>query len=136
MKLSAVEGSLYLYLVDNLETPLGIKVFEDKNLVDFDAFTKWVVIDTLTNQLGAQPVQMYFIHIATQKGLVNAKSDLNTLVDTVEELLTEGTRMDILDPLGAVIGEMEISNTSLSPIMTHQCGGNFRSLTIEIVYSQ
>lgn len=133
--LENLEASLQRYLYTNLELAKSIKVFESVNQVDFTSFTKWVVIDTLTNNLGAEPKQLIFLHIATQKGLKNEKAELTKLVDTVLGIIDFGFRIDVYSyTTGLVIGEMEVSDASLSAVMQHPGGGAFRTLSLGLVY--
>lgn len=132
---SDVEASFHRHLYETLEVPLGIKIFESVNQVSFDKYTKWVVIDTLTNILGAEPKQLFFVHVATQKGMKNEKSELSALVDSVMVILEVGTRINRYDATtGVEVSEMEISDLSLSPILQHPGGGAFRSFTVGLVY--
>lgn len=135
VKTSDVEASFHRHLYETLEVPLGIKIFESVNQVSFDKYTKWVVIDTLTNILGAEPKQLFFVHVATQKGLKNEKSELLALVDSVMVILEQGTRINMYAAsTGLEIGEMEICDLSLSPVLQHPGGGAFRSFTVALVY--
>ena len=136
MLLQNVEDSFLRYLYEKLEVAQGIKVFESINIVDFTSFTKWVVIDTLTNSTSEQPKQLYFLHIATQKGLKNEKAILTSLVDTVMAIVKKYSDIPVYDTTsGLQIGGMMVSETSLSAVMQHVTGGNFRSITLGVVYS-
>lgn len=137
MTLSQIESSFFKYLYETLQTPLGITVIESINLKNFDGFTKWVVIDSLSNSLEpGQPKQLFFLHISVQKGLKNENVLLTQTVDAVLNVVDTGTRMDVYDlTTRQVIGEMEITERSLSPVYEHRNGGAFRSLTIGIAYS-
>jgi hypothetical protein len=136
MKLTDVEASFFRYLYENLEVTDGIKVLEDINLQDFSGMVRWVVVDSLSNRLGPQPVQLYFLHIAVQKQGALAKAALVELVNKVVEVIDEGTSITVYDyATGLEIGEMEVSETSLSPVMPHFSGGTFRSMTVGVVYA-
>jgi len=134
MKLANVEASLLKYLKENL-TPSGIKVFESIYLQDFTNFTKWVVVDSLSNNLREQPKQLYFIHCAIQKGAANSNALLVELLDTVHVFLEAGTRIDIYDVISEdLVGEMEIVDVRLNPLVQHAGGGMMRSFAIGICY--
>lgn len=135
MNLGNIEASFFRYLYEQLEVPHGVSILEDINLEDFEGYTKWVVIDSLTNPLGPAPKQLYFLHIAVQKGLKNGKVDLINLCDLVDSVVNEGTEIQVYDvETEEAVGVMTVSETSLSPVMAHFSGGMFRSMTVGIVY--
>lgn len=133
--LTNVEASLYRYLYENLTVPDGVKIFEDVVSVDFVSYTEWVVIDSLSNSLGDQPNQLYFLHIAQQKSSPNSKEALIRLVDKVVTLFEGGNEIALYDyDSGAQIGAMTVARASLQPVRQHREGGSYRPLSIEIVY--
>lgn len=135
MKLSFVEASFLRYLGENLSIS-NIKVFESVFMQDFTTFQKWVVVDSLSNNLNEQPRQIYFVHCAVQKGAANSKAILTELLDTVHLLLEKGTRIDVYNTVNAsIIGEMEITDVRLNPLVQHAGGGLLRSFTISIAYA-
>lgn len=136
MRLADIESSFLRHLYENLEVASGIKIFEHTNQIDFTTFTRWVVLDTLSNSLGNQPKQLWFVHCAVQKGLKHEKAELTSLVDTVLDVVDQGTRFMIYDDEGTgdPIGEMEVCEASLSPVLQHAGGGSFRSITVGLVY--
>jgi hypothetical protein len=136
MNIASIEASLHKFLYDNFEVLLGIKVFESVYFVDFEAYDKWIVIDSLSHSTGALPKANYFLHLSVKNGLLNEKSILNRLCDSVTALINSGTRIEVYDEETAVlIGEMEVCSTSLVPVLQHSGGGSFRSLTVELVYA-
>lgn len=136
MRTADIESSLFKVLYDTLEVPHGIRVVEDISYVDFETYTTWVVIDSLTNTTGATPKALYFLHIATKDGNLNDIQILNRVVDKVLDVISEGARLSVYDDSsGALIGEMEVSDASLSPVIKHPNGGNYRSLTVGLVYA-
>lgn len=131
-----IESSLFKALYDTLEVPHGIRVVEDIAYVDFTSYSTWVVIDSLTNTTGPLPKALYFLHIATKGGNLNDVQFLNRAVDKVLAVISEGARLSVYDDSsGALIGEMEVSESSLSPVIKHPNGGNYRSLTVGLVYA-
>lgn len=136
MNISSVESSLFKFLFDNFEATEGIKIFESVYYVDFDTFDKWIVIDSLSNTAGSVPKANYFLHLSIKNGLLNEKVILNRLCDSVTKLLSEGTRIDVYDDETEVlVGELEVCETSLAPVMQHMGGGSFRSLSLGVVYA-
>lgn len=136
MTLTDVEASFYRYLYENLEVPYDIRILEDITLQEYDGLSKWVVIDSLPNTLGVQPKQMYFLHIATQKAMKNAKEELLRLVDQVLAVIKLNTVITVYNyDTGEEIGGMLVSERSLGPVMPHFSGGTFRSLTVGVVYA-
>lgn len=136
MTLTQIEASFFRYLYEELEVGLGIQVLEDINLRDFTGMSRWVVVDTLSNKQGEQPKQIFFLHIATQEQGAKAKEVLTALTDSVTEAVNPGVAIPVYNTLtGLEIGGMEVSETSLSPVMPHASGGLFRSLTVGIVYA-
>lgn len=135
MKLVDVEASFLRYIGENLSVS-GITVFESVFMQDFTTFQKWVVIDSLSNSLKEQPKQIYFVHCAVQKGAANSKAVLTELLDTVHLLIEKGTRIDIYEVENeGIIGEMEIIDVRLNPLVQHAGGGLLRSFTISIAYA-
>ena len=135
MTIEDVEASFFKYLYDELEVSHGVAILEDINLASFDGMEKWVVIDSLSNPLGAEPKQIYFLHIAVQKGMKRSKALLNSLVSLVDSVVNKGVAIAVYDSdTTAEIGGMTVSKTSLSPVLPHYSGGMFRSMTVEIVY--
>jgi hypothetical protein len=135
LTLHQVESALLRHLHEQLEVPLGIKIFESVFYVDFTTYTKWVVIDYLSNVLGPQAKQLLFLHIAVKKQGQNEAEELAKLVDSVYSVVDQGTRFAVYNyTTGAVIGETEVCEVSLSPVMQHQGGGSYRSLTLGLVY--
>jgi len=136
MNTASIESSLYKYLYDSLEVPFGVKIFESTFYLNFENFTKWVAIDTLSNSAGAVPRALFFLHIAVKDTGVHDTQILNRLVDSVTNVVNYGTRIDIYDDnTGILAGEAEVSDTSLSPIVKHPTGGSYRSLTVGLVYA-
>jgi hypothetical protein len=136
MDLTHIEASFFKYLYENLELTDQIKILEDIRLQDFEGLTKWVVIDSLTNRLGDQPKQLWFLHIAVHKAMAHTKVELIRLCDKVEKLLDVGTEIQVYDyDSHEAIGTMTVSETSLSPAMPHFSGGMFRSMTVGVVYA-
>lgn len=135
MDLASVEASFYRYLYEQLTIPHDVPVLEDINLTDFEGYSKWVVIDSLTNPLGPAPKQLYFLHIAIQKGLKNGKVELIRLVDLVDSIVNEGTEIQVYDSTTAdPIGVMTVSETQIGPVLLHFSGGMFRSMSVGIGY--
>ncbi len=136
MNISSVASSVRKILYDNFEVPHGIKVFENIYYHDFDNYDQWLVLDALTNSTGPLPKALYFIHISIKNGLANEMVVLNRLTDLVCSVLNPMARFDVYDDVTYQhIGEMEVSETSLSPVLQHAGGGSFRSLTVGFVYS-
>lgn len=136
MRISDIESSLFKFLYDNFEVPYGIKIFENVYYVDFETYDKWIVIDSLSHSTGAVPHANYFLHISIKNGLLNEKVVLNRLCDSVTDLINPGCRMDVYDDASAeLIGEMEISDTGLVPVLQHAGGGSFRSLSVKLVFA-
>lgn len=136
MNISSVESSLFKFLYDNFEEPLGIKIFESVYYVDFSTFDKWIVIDSLSHTTGSVPRANYFLHLSLKNGLLNEKVALNRLCDSVTKLISEGTRINVYDDeTEEIIGEMEVVETNLAPVLQHMGGGSFRSLSVGIVYA-
>lgn len=131
--ISSVEASLYKYLFETV--PAGVKVFEDVIYEDFQAHNQWIVIDSLTNKLGAQPVQQYFIHVAQQKNEPNSKATITKLASDIYKLIDEGTTIDLYDIDSVeLIGSMRVVSTSFSPVLQHRGGGSMRSISIGVAY--
>ena len=136
MTITNVEVSFYRYLYEQLEVPYGIKLFESTNLTDFSECEEWVVVDPLSNPLGQQPKQLYFLHAAVQKGGAEERLQLSRLVDKVVATVEQGSRIDVYDyDTELIVGEMEICEVSMSPIMQHTSGGSYRSITLGVVYA-
>lgn len=152
MSIANLEASVFKYLYDELEVGKSIRIFDDVNLESFKTLTEWVVFETLTNPLGDQPKQLFFLHASLQKGLKRERILLARLVDKVLDKVAKGTRLPLYDfdayetELAAAqvgdppvtprqIGEMEVTENSLSPVMHHISGGVFRSITIGVVYA-
>lgn len=136
MNISSVESSIRKILYDNFEVPHGIKVFENIYYQDFETYDQWLVIDSLSHSTGPLPKALYFIHISIKNGLANEKVVLNRLTDLVCSVINPMARFDVYDDVTYQrIGEMEVSETSLSPVLQHAGGGSFRSLTVGFVYS-
>lgn len=136
MSITNLEVSFYRYLYEQLEVAKGIRLFEAVDLEAFTALTEWIVIETLTNPLGAAPKQLYFLHISLQKGMKNEKILLSRLIDKVVAAVNNGVRFPIYDyDTAEQIGQAEIIETSLSPMMNHVSGGCFRSLTVGVAYA-
>lgn len=136
MRTSDVQSSLYKYLYEKLEDPFGIKIVENISYVDFSICNAWLVIDSLTHTTGSIPKALYFLHIASKDGNSNDIQVLNRLVDKVLDVVNEGCRIDVFDDSSEVLlGDMEVCETSLSPVVKHPNGGNYRSLTVGIVYA-
>lgn len=135
MKIEDVEASLVRHLYEKIQLPYGVKVYEDLVSQDFVTYSEWVVIDSLGNSLGADPVQHYFIHIAIQNEAPNAKQKLNVLTDKVVSTLDYGTEIKLYSYTSkSLIGYMTVSSSSLSPVLQHKGGGMMRSLAVSIVY--
>ena len=131
--LSSVEASLYKYLYENV--PEGVVVFEDVISEDFKTHQKWIVIDSLTNNTGPQPIQQYYIHVAQQKNEPNNKASLTALVSAIYSKIDEGSCIPLYDiDTVDLIGQMRVSKTSLSPVIQHRGGGSMRSINIGVVY--
>ena len=131
--ISSVEASLYKYLFETV--PEGVKVFEDVISEDFHTHNKWVVIDSLTNRLGDQPVQQYFIHVAQQKNEPNSKATITKLASDVYKLIDEGTSIPLYDiDTVNLIGSMRVVTASFSPVLQHRGGGSMRSISIGVAY--
>ena len=136
MNIASLESSLRKVLYDNFEVPLGIKVFENIYYQDFEAYDQWIVIDSLTHTTGPLPKALFFLHMSIKNGLANEKVVLNRLTDLVCSVINPMARFNMYnDETFALVGEMEISETSLSPVLQHAGGGSFRSLTVGIVYA-
>lgn len=133
--LTNVEASFYRYLYENLTVPHGIPVFEDPFSTNYEDATRWVVIDTLSNRLGDQPVQLLFLHLGQRLNAPSAKEAQIRLVDQVTAVLDEGTEIPLYDyASGDLIGAMEVVGTSLQPSMKHRSGGSYRPLTVKLAY--
>lgn len=136
MNTASIESSLYKYLYEQLELTDNIHIFESIHYTSFDPYTKWVAIDTLSNSAGALPRALFFLHIAIKDAGANDVQTLNRLVDKVNSVINYGTRLDVYDDAnGNLVGEAEVSETSLSPIVKHPTGGSYRSLTVGLVYA-
>lgn len=136
MNIASVEASLQKFLYDNFEVLLGIKVFENVYYVDFETYDKWIVIDSLHHTTGPLPKAMFFLHLSIKNGLLNEKTVLNRLIDTVTAKINPGALIDVYDDITAAhIGQMEVSETNLVPVLQHAGGGSFRSLTVGLVYA-
>ena len=130
-----LEASFFRYLYETLEVAHGVTILDDITLRDYDGLSKWVVIDSLTNNIGPQPKQLYFLHIAVQKGGENEKDDLIRLVDLVMQVIYYGAAIPVYSyASGEVIGGTQVVETSLSPVMPHFSGGKYRSMTVGLVY--
>lgn len=135
MTFEDVEASVVRHLYEKVQLPYGVKVYEDLISQDFVSYSEWVVIDSLSNPLGAEPVQHYFIHIAIQNEAPNAKQKLNVLTDKVVSALDFGTEIKLYSYVTRqLIGYMTVSDASISPVTQHKGGGMMRSLAISIVY--
>lgn len=136
MKIADVESSIFKFLYDNFEVLSGIKVFESVYYVDFETYDKWIVIDSLSHTTGSIPTAHYFLHLSIKNGLLNEKVVLNRLCDEVTKLINPGTRIDVYsDATGILIGEMEVTDTGLVPVLQHAGGGSYRSLSVSFVYA-
>lgn len=136
MKIADIESSFFKVLYDNFEVPLGIKVFESILYVDFAAYDRWIVIDSLSNSTGPLPRANFLLHLSIKNGLLNDKVVLNRLCDTVTQLLNPGVGLAVYDDAtGVPVGGMLITETSLLPVMEHVGGGCFRSLSLGLVYA-
>ena len=136
MKISDIESSLLKVLYDKFEVLEGIKIFENVYYQNFEDYDRWIVIDSLSHTTGSVPKALYFLHLSIKNGLANEKVVLNRLTDLVCAEINQGARFDVYDDLtGHLIGEMEVCETSLSPVFQHAGGGSFRSLTVGIVYA-
>jgi len=135
MKLQDIEASMMRHLYEQLQVAHGIKVYEDIVSQDFELYDEWVVIDSLGNPMGAEPVQHYYIHAAIKNGAPNAKHKLNVLVDKVEEVINLGTEISLYSySTGELLGYMTVSDFSMSPVLQHSAGGMMRSLAVSAVY--
>lgn len=135
MTISDLESSLFKFLYDTFEVPLGIKIFENVNYVDFDTYDHWIVIDALDHSTGSIPKANFFLHISIKNGLINDKVVLNSLVDKICYYINPGFRFTAYsDSTAEIIGQIEVSNTSLAPVLQHTGGGSFRSLGVSFVY--
>jgi hypothetical protein len=136
MNLSEVEGSLLRFLYDNFELPHEITIVEDTTTQDYTHLKRWIAIDTLSNRIGDQPKQNYFLHIAVQKQGALAKSELHKLVDlVVNTTMTAGTQIPVYAELdGSEIGVAQLVSPGLSPILAHFSGGMYRSFSFGLVY--
>lgn len=136
MTISDIDRSLFKFLYDTFEVPKGIKIFDNVHYVDFTTFDKWIVVDTLSNSTGSVPRANYYLHISLKNGLRNEKLVLNRFVDEVCAQLNPMRRLNVYDDLtGTLKGEMEVCETSLTPILQHSGGGSFRSLAVGFVYA-
>lgn len=135
MKITDVERSLFKYLYDNLEVPSGIKIFDSVFYVDFTSHDKWVVLDPLSNSNTSTPRANFSLHISIKNGLRNASIILSRLVDTVSALFPEYKRIAVYsDQSGTLCGEMEVCALGLLPTQKHVGGGEFRTLSVSVVY--
>lgn len=136
MNISSIESSLFKYLYENFEVPLGIKIFENVYYVDFDTYDKWIVIDSLSHTTGSIPTAFFFLHLSIKNGQQNEKVVLNDLIDAVTKLVNPGLRIDVYDSRTALrVGELEVTETTLAPVFQHAGGGSYRSLTVGLVYA-
>lgn len=136
MNIENVEASFFRHLYEQLEIPYGISLFEEINRQDFSEYQEWIVVQPLANPLGNQPKQTFLLHAAVQKSGSAERVRLSRLVDKVLASIDQGTRIDTYDyTTGELIGEMEVSEASLSPVMPHASGGSFRSITVGVVYA-
>jgi hypothetical protein len=136
MNISSIESSLFKILYDSLEVPFSIKIVENATYIDFKTYSTWIAIDSLTHSTGSIPKALYFLHIATKDGKANDIQVLNRVVDKVLAVINQGARINVYDDSSeALIGEMEVCETSLSPVIKHPAGGNYRSLTVGLVYA-
>ena len=128
-----VDASLYKYLTE--QTPVGVRVFDDVISEDFDTANQWIVIDTLSDNAGEQPKQNYFLHIAQQKNAPNSKSILSKLVGAIYSIVDEGSMIPLYDVETELeLGQMRVSNCTVSPMMIHKAGGSMRTISLGIVY--
>jgi hypothetical protein len=135
MKIEDIEASMFRHLYEKLTVLHSIVVLEDTSQEDPTDLTKWVVLDSLDNNLGHQPVQHWFIHLAVQKGAPNSKHKLNELTDIVKDALDIGTPINLYSyDTGTLIGTMYVSDSSLSQVLTHRAGGMMRTLVISVTY--
>lgn len=135
MKIEDVEASVARHLYENLQKTHGIKVFEDIISEDFENYSEWLVIESLTNSLGIGPVQHYFLHIAIQKSSPNPKQKLNVLTDKVISAMDQGTEITLYSySTKELLGYMTVSDVTLSPVIQHRSGGSMRSLAVSVVY--
>jgi hypothetical protein len=129
-----LNASLYKYLNDQL-SGAGVKIFEHIYLQSTSGLTKWVVIDVLAGNLGAQPSSLIMLHMAVANKDSLAGEELDGLQDLVIPMFEEGQRIDVYDRVTKLkTSELEVCKPSLSPILEHAGGGLKRSLTIEINY--
>ncbi len=136
MKIADVESSLYKVLYDNFEALLGIKIFESIFYLDFETYDKWIVIDSLSHTTGSIPKANYFLHLSIKNGLLNEKVVLNRFCDEVTKVINVGARFNVYDDATeALIGEMEVCETSFQPTLSHAGGGSFKSLAVSLVYA-
>lgn len=136
MNTASIESSLYKYLYEQLEVPHSVKIFESTFYLNFDTYSAWVAIDSLSNSGGALPKALFFLHVAVKDTGANDVQALNRLVDLVSSVVNYGTRLDVYnDATGILAGEAEVVQTSLSPIVKHPTGGSYRSLTVGLVYA-
>lgn len=135
MKLEDIEASMMRHLYEQLQVPYGIKVYEDLISQNFDLYDEWVVIDSLGNPMGAEPIQHYYIHSAIKNGMPNSKQKLNVLVDKVSAVIDKGTEIKIYSySTKELLGYMTVSDFSLSPVLQHSAGGAMRSVAVSVVY--
>lgn len=135
MKLEDIEASMQRHLYENLQKTFGIKVYEDVISQNFDLYDEWVVIDSLGNPMGAEPIQHYYIHAAIKNGAPGAKHKLSVLVNRVYSVLDLGTTIPVYSyEFKNLIGYMTVSDCGVSPVLQHSAGGAMRSLTVSVVY--
>lgn len=130
-----LNNSLYKYLYDNVGEPNSVKIFESIFNEDFSSNTKWITIDQLNNNLGVNPVQLYFLHCAVQNSGVNAVDELDELIELVLPLVEEGQPIEIFDKVtNESTGAAYVTEPVISPILEHQSGGMKRTFTIGLTY--
>jgi hypothetical protein len=136
MTITDIERSFFKVLYDSFEASQGIKIFDSVYYVDFETFTKWIVVESLSHTTGPVPRANFNLHISTKKGLRNEKNELLRLIDAVCAVINQGARFNTYsDSTGTINGEMEVCFTALLPIMQHGGGGSFRTLSVGIVYA-
>ena len=136
MNIDSVQSSFFRYLYDNFEVPSGIKIFESVYYVDFKTFDKWIVLDQLGNTAGPLPTASFYLHCSIKNGLLNETVVLNRLVDSVTNLIYPMKRLDVYNgSTGVLVGEMEIVETNLLPVLQHAGGGSYRSLGVSLAYA-
>jgi len=136
MNIASVEASLHKFLFDNFEILLGIKVFESVYYVDFENYNSWIVIDSMGHTTGPIPRADFYLHLSLKNGLANEKALLNRLIDAVTSVINPYTLIDVYDDATEeLLGQMEVVETSLLPVLQHAGGGCYRSLAVGLVYA-